>query len=239
MKKLLQFSGGKDSLATLLLLEKEVKSGEIAVAWANTGDCFPEMHEQMEKVRLFCRTFIEVKGYQNEVIRDFGYPSDVISANSHDATQRLFGAKSDVKLQSGLECCFRSHISPMAEFVKNNGFSVVYRGQKKQDVLKGSLSSGDVVDGVEYIYPIENWSDNEVMQFIKDSELLSSHYSYQDVNTSMDCIHCTAFLAENKWKYSYLKEKHKDAFVEVQKRFDIIKSEIFKDIKNLDYVMGV
>lgn len=236
MRSVLQFSGGKDSLATLLLLEKEVKSGEIVVAWANTGDAFPETLEQMQKVKEFCHTFIEVKGFQSEVIRDFGLPSDLVPSESHVFTQNAFSIKDKVKIQSGVECCIRSHMMPMDEFVKANGFNRVYRGQKKSDTLKGGLFSGDIIDGVEYIYPIESWTDDDVYAYIKDSDLLSEHYKV--ANTSMDCMHCTAFLNENIWKSDYLKQHHSNAYIETQKRFKTIYNAVQQDLQNLNKVIG-
>jgi phosphoadenosine phosphosulfate reductase len=231
--KILQFSGGKDSLAVLLLL-KDILS-EITVIWANSGDCFPETLEQMEKIKAICPNFIEVKGNQPQVISDFGYPVDVIPVKNYAPISRLMQVDR-IKMQGLLECCYKSFLDPMQVKSKELGATMIIRGQKNADKQKSPVRSGDVIDGVEYWFPIQDWTDEQVMDFVKDSDLLSPHY--KDANTSMDCMHCTAYLEENQWKLPYLEKHHPEVGKEVKRRLILIKHEISQDMQYLDSLIG-
>lgn len=226
--KVLQFSGGKDSLACLLFLRD--KLDEITVLWTDSGDSFPETLAQMEVVKSLCKNFVIVKGNQPRVIEEFGYPVDVLPVRNHVHVQSSTQQRRP-KLQGFIDCCYRSLMEPMHKATLDLGATMIIRGQKSCDHHKSSIKSGDVVDGITYWFPIENWTDEQVMDYIKESSLLPAHYSV--AKTSMDCMHCTAYLAENQWKLHYLKQFHHKQGAEVEKRLNIIRHEIENDMAHL------
>jgi 3'-phosphoadenosine 5'-phosphosulfate sulfotransferase (PAPS reductase)/FAD synthetase len=228
----LQFSGGKDSLACLLLLKERLD--DIIVVWADSGDTFPETRAQMEAVKAMCPNFVVAQGNQPRVIEEFGYPVDVLPCRNHAQTQYLTQQERP-KLQGFLDCCIRSMLAPMAEKTKELGATVIIRGQRLADKQKSPVRSGDVIDGVTYWFPIEDWTDEEVMEYVKDSPLLPHHYS--EARTSLDCMHCTAHLADNQWKVPYLLKHHKKEGKEVLKRLNIIKTEIDRDLSLLKQIL--
>lgn len=226
--KVLQFSGGKDSLACLLFLKDQLD--EITVLWCDSGDSFPETLAQMEVVKSLCPNFVVVKGNQTEVIKANGYPVDVLPVRNHVSVQEAT-QQTRPKLQGFIDCCYRSLMEPMHKATLELGATMIIRGQKKADTHKSAIKSGDVIDGVSYWFPIEDWTDDQVMAYIKESSLLPSHYSI--AKTSMDCMHCTAYLDENQWKLPYLKYHHPIQGEEVEKRLNIIRHEIEKDMAHL------
>jgi len=230
--RVLQFSGGKDSLATLLLLKDQLH--EITVLWADSGDSFLETYAQMEKVKAFCPNFEVVKGDQPKVIADRGYPSDVLPVRNHKVIQGLISIER-VKLQGFLECCLSSFLMPMERRSKDLGATEIIRGVKKCDVIKGPTRDGDVIDGVLYRNPIWDWTEDQVMDFIKDSELRSPHYDL--AHTSMDCMHCTAYLNDNHWKLPYLDKHYPDVGAEVRRRLKLIKLEVDNDMQHLNRIL--
>lgn len=224
-----QFSGGKDSIACLLLLKDYLH--KITVMWTNTGAAFPETIEQMEKVKQICPNFIEVNGHQPEQIEANGYPVDVLPVRNHLQSQYLTQQKR-LPLQGFLGCCAANMMSPMHEATKNLGATLIIRGQKLTDHHKSPVRSGDVIDGIEYLFPIESLTDDQVMSLIKDSELLPKHY--KDARTSLDCWSCTAYLEENQWKLPYLMAHHPEKGREVKKRLIMIRNEIMSDLKFME-----
>jgi len=227
--RVLQFSGGKDSIALLLLLRDQLS--DITVMWTNAGDPFPETVAQMEKVRSMCPNFVEVKGAQPEVIAGGGYPVDVLPLLNH----RQIGARTSQSkplLQGFLECCTNSLFIPMHQKCVELGATTIIRGQKASDRLKGPLRNGDVVDGIEYLFPLEDWTDEQVMAFVKDSDLLPGHYS--EGGTGLDCMHCTAYLADNGWKVGYLQRNHPAVGREVLRRLVLINQEVAAETQNLE-----
>lgn len=225
----LQFSGGKDSLACLLLLKEHLH--RITVVWVNTGAAFPETLAQMEVVRAMCPHFVEVHGRQVEQIAEHGFPVDVLPMRNHLQIQYA-AQQRRAPLQGFMQCCWHSLMLPMHEATMEMGATLIIRGQKADDHHKSAVKSGDVVDGIEYWFPVEDWTDTEVLEYVQDSGLLPAHYEH--ANTSLDCWSCTAYLGENQWKLSYLKKHHPEKAIEVQRRLNIIRQEIQSDLQYLD-----
>ncbi len=231
--KILEFSGGKDSLAVLLLLKDQLD--DIVVLWADSGDSFPETIAQMERVREMCPHFAVAHGCQPEVIERGGYPVDVLPVRNYAGVQFL-AQQYRPKLQGFMECCMNSFLIPMQQKAIELGATTIIRGQKSCDHHKSPLKNGDVVDGIEYLFPIEDWTDEQVMEFVKDSDLLLAHYS--EANTGLDCMHCTAYLADNQWKLPYLERNHPAAAAEVTRRLKLIQREVLADMRHLDSIIS-
>ncbi len=231
-KTVLQFSGGKDSLACLLLLQDRLD--EITVMWADSGDAFPETLQQMEIVKSLCPHFVVVNGNQPEVIKQFGYPADILPVKNYVQVQHLT-QQSHIKIQPFIECCQHSLLVPMHEKTLELGATMIIRGQKLVDKMKSPVRNGDVIDGITYCFPIEHWTDAEVLEYVSKSSLLPAHYDI--ANTSMDCMHCTAYLAENAWKLNYLNEHYPQQAQEVKTRLHIIRDEVMKDMANLERLL--
>lgn len=227
-KIVLQFSGGKDSIACLMLLKDYLH--KITVLWLNSGASLPETFEQMNKVREMCPNFIEIVGNQPEQVAAHGYPVDVLPMRNHISIQHIAQQKR-IPLQGFMQCCYHSIMLPMHEATKNLGATLVIRGQKLADAHKSPIKSGDVIDGVEYWFPIEDWPDDRTIMYASASGLLPEHYN--DANTSLDCWSCTAYLQENQWKVPYLEKHHPDKAKEVKQRLSIIRQEIQSDMKYL------
>lgn len=226
--KVLQFSGGKDSLACLLYLQDQLN--EITVLWADSGDVFPETRAQMEAVRGICPNFVIVEGCQPQVINEHGYPVDVLPVRNHKEVQYL-SQQDRPKLQGFLDCCRRSFLEPMHRKSIELGATIIIRGQKLCDPHKSPIRNGDVIDGIAYWFPIETWTDDDVINYVKESSLFPAHYA--EAGTSLDCMHCTAYLSENQWKLPYLKRFHPTQAKEVERRLNVIRHEIERDMANL------
>ena len=208
---------------------------DITVLWADTGDSFPETHAQIEQVKALCPNFIIVKGDQPGVIDRGGYPVDVMPMRNHQGIARMT-QQVRPKLQGFLECCMSSFLMPMHAKAIELGATMIIRGQKLADAQKSPVRSGDVIDGIEYWFPIEDWTDDQVMEFVKDSPLLPAHYS--EANTGLDCMHCTAYLADNQWKLNYLKKHYQDTAQEVTRCLALIQREVRNDMQHLDNLIG-
>lgn len=193
MCTVLQLSGGKDSLACLYLLRP--RWAGITVAWVNTGMAFPETLEQMQHIRALVPHFLEIHSTQN--IRSHGYPADVVPL--------------DVGFQSRYGCCAHALWQPMHEAMKAMGAKVVIRGQKCADHLKGPLKSGTVIEGIEYQFPLEDWTDAEVYAYLKEIGVkLPANYAL--MSTGLDCWNCTAYLDAERGRLKYLRQFHPDKY---------------------------
>lgn len=222
----LQVSGGKDSLACLFLMEPYW--GQMTVYWLNTGDAYPETVQVMQYVRQMVPHFVEIDGQQPKVIQMYGYPSDLVPAANTN-----FGVASsgeDVPLiQDRYACCMRVRMEPMFNRMVEDGVTMVIRGQKAADQLKAPLKSGTVEDGVTYIFPIEDWNDQQVMDYLQRLEVPIPRF-YEMLESAPECRTCSAYWDDGVAKY--LKQYHPEHHVEVQRRLGIIGSAVEKHMMN-------
>ena len=121
----------------------------------------------------------------------------------------------------------------MYEAMRALGITLVIRGQRGDERLKGSAFSGMVEKGVEYLFPLEDWTEEMVCKFLLDEGVqLPRNYGY--FNSSMDCTHCTAYLAENDGKLDYLTQHYPEASVEVTKRLVYIRDAVSHEMTHLN-----
>lgn len=202
MRTVLQFSGGKDSLACLYLLEP--RWSEITVAWVNTGAAFPETIALMERVRTQVPHFLEIAAEQS-IERD-GYPADVLPIAATSAGH-LFEGETGPRFQSRYSCCAAALWAPMQKAMRELEATTIIRGQKLSDAKKTPIRSGQVVEGITYEFPLEDWTDADVRHFLAEKKVsLPENYRY--MSTSLDCWNCTAYLSENAGRLQYLQERH-------------------------------
>lgn len=212
----LQFSGGKDSLAVLYLLRPYWD--RLTVYFVNSGDPMPETIEVIDKVWAMVPHFVEVKGRQKQVQAELGWASDLISVGSTPFGRML--GHDDPALVDRYTCCFKSLMEPMYERMKADGITLVIRGQKNDDDKKPPLRSGDVSEGFEFLYPIEDWSVEQIFAYLEEQGAPLPRYYANGMPGGPDCMHCTAWLEHRLPQY--LKRFHPKAHVIVIHRVNRI-----------------
>lgn len=216
----LQFSGGKDSLACLYLLEEFWQ--KLHVVWGNTGDAFPETLALIAEVRALVPHFIEVKSDVRAQQEKYGYPCDVLPVRNHPTVAMIIHPHERPKLQSCFACCRDNLWEPMQQQMERMRATLIIRGQRTYEVQHSPVRSGDVINGVEYLFPIEDWSSERVREYL--GARLPEHYSYMD--TGLDCQHCTAHLFENIGKRRFTRERHPELHAELTRRLEVIAGEV-------------
>ena len=216
----LQLSGGKDSLACLTLMQPHWD--RLTVYWCNTGDPFPETLALMAEVRAKVPRFVEIEGRQPETIAAFGIPTDILPASR--TPMGIAGSGSEAQpMQDRYSCCLRSFMLPMHERMIADGITLIVRGQKNADRLKGPLRSGMVDGGIEYLFPVEDWSDKQVMDYLKEQGVKVPRF-YQFLKSAPDCMTCSAYWEEGFARYT--KRYHHEHYLEVQRRLDVIRDAV-------------
>ena len=186
-KAILQFSGGKDSLAILNLCKNHLD--RILVVHLDTGARLPHMgsfiREAVERVGGTLK-IIKPEISQLDSIRLFGLPVDIAPL------RKTIGYKSfrdnPVKIQTSIDCCYRVRWAPMEAFMNEYKPTLLITGKKKEDKAI-TQASGSVYNGVESFLPIDNWTNQEVMDYLRRNKIpMPAHYP---VGTN-DCWNCTA-----------------------------------------------
>lgn len=203
MKLGLAFSGGKDSLACLLLHKQQLQN--ITVFWVNTGKAYPETMRLVEYAKAVSPNFVEIETNQQFQNKQNGLPADVVPVN-----WTVFGqsqtCEKPVKVPPYLQCCFENIAAPLHNAAKEHGITHLIRGQRLDESHKSTSRSGDVIDGIAHLHPIENWTTKEVLDYISGFTELPEHFNLG--HTSLDCFDCTAYQKETKDVSSYRELNH-------------------------------
>lgn len=199
-----ELSGGKDSVACLYLLRDQLH--KMTVYWLNTGDTYPETRAIIAQCREMCPFFVEVKSDVYGFHHKHGFPSDVIPDTGYLVHQEVA-----IKTVSQYACCAHNIMLPLHNKVVEDGNTCIVRGQKAADTHKSPAQSGGIYDGIEMVFPVEGWTDEQVMGYLIDNEA-PIHPCYQFTKDGVDCMHCTGW-----WKKTPLQflERHVDAYMHV------------------------
>jgi phosphoadenosine phosphosulfate reductase len=224
----LQLSGGKDSLAVLHGAMPWID--RVCVYWLNPGDPFPETVAIMDEIRQAVPHFKEVAGCQKYITKTDGWPSDVVPVRWTTAGQFGFGPK-PFKLQGRLDCCFRSLMEPMYRQMVADEITCIIRGKRSEEVDKTPTRTGSVIDGVEFVYPIWDWTADQVLQYLTGHNVPIPP-SYEYATHSLDCMDCTAWWGEGLDRF--LRAKHPHHYKQYVARMGLIKAAIAEEIANLE-----
>lgn len=224
----LQFSGGKDSLACLMLLRPFVMRG-LPVYWTHTGDTIPETLEVIEWARAWVPDFRVVQADVLAWKARHGMPSDVVTAQASWMGQQY--AMTDAKLVGRFECCFANLMQPMHQRMLDDKIGQVIRGTKLADT--GAVPAQGATDHYEVLLPLISWSHQDVFDYLRDvGAPISAVYDTFKSISAPECLHCSAWWDDGK--AAYLKSRHPDKVPQYQVSLQAIRAELTKRMQELD-----
>jgi 3'-phosphoadenosine 5'-phosphosulfate sulfotransferase (PAPS reductase)/FAD synthetase len=233
-KVALFFSGGKDSLACLELCKPYLD--RIVVIWVNTGSNFPEVEECVTKVALEVPNFVEIPTNQAWSIEIHGYPADVVPVNFTKLGQDVTKPQ-DIMLRSYLECCNENLWSPAYAKVKELGITGVIRGQRNDENHRAPIRSGHVADGIEYFFPLQDWSNEDVNDYLVKQGVELTERLRMRSHTSLDCWNCTAFTENSVERMEYMKKYHPVKHQSVVKLLQRIDNAVMSEMLGIKQIL--
>jgi len=219
---ILMFSGGKDSLACLYLLQEKLE--HIYVVWANTGKNFPETLKVIEEAKRLCPKWVELRSDKAAQWAEYGLPSDIVPFKSTNEGHVVTDTQG-IKLQHSSDCCRANILEPILEFATAIGSNLLITGQKVSDAYKGSSRDGQSIAGITFHYPLENWSQDEVLYYLSGKlGKLPEHLKLN--HSSLDCYDCTAYLKDTQDLHKYVKRKHPAIHADFLSNLHLIKATL-------------
>jgi phosphoadenosine phosphosulfate reductase len=209
-KVALMYSGGKDSLACLYLAKEYLDRAY--VVWVDTQANFPEIEEAMLALNL--PNLIRVESDQPASIAANGYPVDVVPVDYTKHGQEYSNVRKPLLLRNYMECCSENIWAPARNAIQALGITAVIRGQRADESHGAPITSGYVEDGVEYVLPLEGWTQQQVLEFLH-SEGVDVSGRLSMAHSSLDCWNCTAYCNHSKERMAYVKANHPEKHAHV------------------------
>jgi phosphoadenosine phosphosulfate reductase len=220
---------GRDSLALLEYLKD--KWDECVVLFVDAGGVMPEIEATAKWVESRVPNYHRLVTNSNGWINVNGMPYDIVPVWNTAYGMAISGNKPPA-IASSLACCIANIMDPMHEYSKKIGAKKIYRGQRNAEKLKSPLKSGATDGEVEVVFPLEDWSDEDVNSYLKSKNIqLPEWYAYGD--KGFDCWWCTGFNAESKGLHRYLKENHADKWEIVSERLDAAKNIVMREFEKV------
>ena len=204
MKKFLALSGGKDSMACLFLTKDEL-DGAIYI---DTGYAYPETHVMIDLAETLIPVH-RVRVDRDAYVATYGLPADVVPVEWTVAGQAITGQKSYL-IHPSLQCCFDNLARPLLNKAKELGATHIVYGQRNEETHKSPARNGTVVEGMTRVHPIEEWSREDVILFLKQHMEVPNHYYL--TRSSLDCYDCPAYHSVSQDLHRWTKEHHPDYY---------------------------
>jgi len=220
----LSVSGGKDSLACVLLLREYLP--RMTLYHLDTGDLLPEVREIVRWVEGFA----PVVRVQTDVLRwiaEVGYPSDLVPHSMHHIGRQM--AENGASLVGRYDCCALNLMLPLYNRIKADGNTLLIRGSKAVDMKRLPLQDGGTDDGIEIWLPIVDWSNADVMAYLREQGAPICRV-YETMTNAPECARCTAWWGEGR--NAYLKRHHPELWRDYQARMAIVAREISGPMRN-------
>jgi phosphoadenosine phosphosulfate reductase len=228
----LSFSGGKDSLACVHLFRDHLD--RITIYHNDTGDLLPEMMESVARVEAFAPHFVRINSNVSEFIAKWGLPTDLLPYSAHPIGRAMGEGKNP--LVSRYDCCWSNLMFPLYARVLDDKNTLLIRGTKSADMNVLPITSGEVTDGIEIYYPIQSWTNDDVMIYLRRNQIpIPRLYKY--MTNSPECARCSAWWGEGR--AAYLRQFHPDIWADYDKRLQVVIDEVALPLANLRREAGV
>lgn len=224
-----QYSGGRDSTAALYLLRPYWD--RMQVYFLDTGEAYPETLAVLEQVERDMGKPIErIHGDVARVRIEHGLATDVLPVDNTELGRMVSGR--NVRLISRYECCARSLMAPMHARMLADGITLIVRGQRDEDYATPPLRSGAVENGIESLYPVQDWTTAQVDAYLKDNGLPVAAFYAAGMPHGSDCMGCTAWWGEGR--AAYLRKNHPAAHERYVQRMHVIRRAIDRQLGTLE-----
>lgn len=200
----LQFSGGKDSLALLYLFKEHL--GRITVLHCDTSDLLPEVQALVEAVERTAPRFVRVTSDAAKWISAHGIPSDLVPIRNHPGAANIYrgAAQAIVPLT---DCCAANRWQPIERAIVDLNPALIIHGQRRSDLFAwdDARMNGVAAGGWKTWAPIAEWSDADVMAYLRERGApILPWYSHRA--HAPECATCPASWHEGR--AAYLQKHH-------------------------------
>jgi len=187
-------------MACLHLLREDLA----CAIYVDTGYTYRETQRLVDYAATMVPMYVVHSDRAGQNERD-GIPADIVPLDWTVLGQQMTSPK-PVTIQSYLGCCWANIAAPLFEQAKTLGVTELVYGQRNQETHKSPARHGTLVCGITRLHPIEDWTDQQVMDFLKTKMEIPAHYAIR--HSSLDCYDCPAFHHESSDRVAWTKEHY-------------------------------
>lgn len=217
-RTLLQFSGGKDSMACLFMLLPLGR--RLTIHHHNPGAQLPETARQMSALRSWLLTFAAdqrpgfhqtASDVQNDIVAN-GTPADVVPVWSTSLGRMIQEPPPDaIRVRSTFDCCNANLWQPMMKTAQLLRVDCIVRGQRLVDKQRSPIEDGAKAADITIRFPLGSATDEQLAAFL--SEQYHQHPAAPPVwsvraglSASFDCWCCTGHAQHSEEQRAYLRK---------------------------------
>ena len=124
-----------------------------------------------------------------------------------------------------MQCCYDNIAAPIMRAARAAGVTQLIVGQRSDEAHRSAPVPGNVVDGIERVYPVEHWSRQAVLDYVRSERgSLPAHFEFD--HTSLDCFDCTAFAAQSQDRIEWMRGAYPALYADYAARRDALVSAI-------------
>lgn len=216
--RILAFSGGKDSMACLHLCKESID----CAIYVNTGKAYPETLEMVSYAEKIVPVIVVHTDQDSQNWLE-GIPADVVPIDWTRLGRLISGSKA-ATIQSYLSCCRDNIAYPLFQQAKEMGATEIIYGQRDEDGHKAISRDGQLIDGIVRLHPIESWTSEQVLAYLKTVMEIPAHYYFK--HSSLDCYDCTAFRKDTQDRVEFTKDKYPEFHRQYQARMKLVRQSL-------------
>ena len=184
------FSGGKDSIVTLDIVQRALPHDDFIVLFGDTGMEFPDTYDVVSKISAWCA---------EQKIKFLTSKSELAPVD----TWKIIGPPA----QKMRWCCGVHKTAPQILLLRKLTKNLNFRGMALMGVRADEsfarskyedLNFGTKHQGQYDFYPIFNWNSAELFLYIYKKKLLLNE-TYKKGNSRAGCLVCPMAASKNTW----------------------------------------
>jgi hypothetical protein len=123
-------------------------------------------------------------------------------------------------------------MNPMHERMRQDGITLIIRGQRDDEYATPPLRSGDVQGGIEVLYPVQHMTPSGGRLAGGARGLPVAPFYERGMKRAPECMGCTAWWDEGR--AAYLREHHPSEYDTYVQRMQVLRRAIDRQLAKLE-----
>lgn len=133
------------------------------------------------------------------------------------------------------DCCAANLMLPLHHRIMADAPTLIIRGTRRDDQPRLPVASGQVTEGIEHYYPLQEWTEGEVFAFAERNGVPLPRL-YEHFRQGPECATCPAWWGVDNGPY--LKARYPELFGIYRERLARVVAEITPSMTALNGMLA-